>query len=155
MKTTILALAITFISFAAFAGNNAFNYIATKNDTFICSKVRIGFLNTRCKLMAGGKVKLPSSDIQSAFIRNKWYVRKPVYINNIYAGKDALMALLDCHKGIRVYTYKHFNPQTETNDLLVYFYKQGVYLNYMTNATAKEVYAYINKSTKSLQLSNQ
>jgi hypothetical protein len=63
MKTIIMSLVLAAVCFAAQAGKNSLKYVITKSDTLICTNLRLGFVNTRCRLTTGEKMVIPYEDI--------------------------------------------------------------------------------------------
>jgi len=154
MKTIILSLAVAAICFSAHTEKKCWQYVITDNDTLICKNIRSGCANTRCILLTGEKRIISNKDIniigKGAVSKNKsayLMEKKPVYVNNKFTGKNALMELVDVENGIRIYKYQYFNSHTETVDLVVSFYKGDKLINTQTNPDIRQVYGFADQYT--------
>ncbi len=152
MKTIILSLAIAAICFTAHAEKNRWQYVITDNDTLICKNIRSGYLNTRCILLSGEKKKISNDDINIIIETTKGKMvclmeRKPVYLNNKFTGKNALMELVDVENSVRIYKYEYFNIATESTNLVISFYKGDKLINTQTNPNVWQIYDFVNQYT--------
>jgi hypothetical protein len=157
MKTILISFVIATVCFTAHAGKNRWQYVITGNDTLICKNIRLGYVNTRCILLSGEKKKISNKDINVICKSNVKGImvflmeRKPVYLNNKFTGKNALMELIDVQKGVKIYKYEYFNSYTESMDLVVSFYKGDRLITTQTNPNILQVYKFIDQYTNGNQ----
>ena len=148
MRTIIISLAIAAAGLTAQAGKNSLQYVVTDNDTIICKNIKYGFVNTKCVLHSGEKKIIKSDEINVLSKDGQIKERKPVYLNNKYSGKEAMMELIDCQDGVRVYKFERYNNLYESMDVVISFYKNDKYIHSQTNPDIEQVYDFIDQYTK-------
>lgn len=146
MKTILILIVFAAVCFTAKAEKNRFQYVITDNDTLICKNIRIGHVNTKCVMRSGEKKTIPNDNINvigKSAVKGKVAAyrmeKKPVYLNNEFTGKHALMELVDVQNGVRIYKYFYFNSDAESVDLVVSFYKGNKLINTKINPNVRQV----------------
>ena len=153
MKTILISFLIAAVCFTAKAGKYSFQYVITDNDTLVCKNIKLGYAKTKCILLSGEKKIISNEDINvisKTTINGKmvyFMEKKPVYVNNKFTGKNALMELVDVQNGVRIYKYQYFNSYTESEDIVVSFYKGDKLINTQTNPNILQVYEFIDQYT--------
>ena len=153
MKTILISFVIAAVCFTAQAGKNRWQYVVTDNDTLLCKNIRLGYVNTKCILQSGEKKKISNKDINVIVKCNTKGImvllieKKPVYLNNKFTGKYALMERIAVYNGLWIYKYEYFNSYTESTDLVVSFYKGDKFINTQTNPNVRQINDFVNQYT--------
>lgn len=143
MKTILIMVVMTIISFSTKAQMEKFNNVITKTDTIFCKNIKVGVFNTRCTHANGAITKIANRDIVRYYLNGRLIQRLPVYLNNKKSKRTDMMELVEFRNGVGVYKDEVFNGTVGCLDAIFYFYVNGECVNTLKNPQRCQIYDFL------------
>ncbi|MGE4289639.1 MAG: hypothetical protein AB7E36_13215 [Salinivirgaceae bacterium] len=143
MRTLMLLIALILAGLASRAQESCLHFVVTATDTVYGKDLREGTFKIHCILENGEKMSFSYDEVLAYGTDGRRMDKLPVYSGKCKTNQWALMELVGCSNGLRIYKHECYDALTDTKNAVFCYYKNNQCVNTQKNPGLDEIKSFV------------